>query len=300
MSGMLKRSIVLSSPCSVSLRNNQLTIAVKGSDTPASVPVEDLAVVIIENQQVSVTMPALNAMLAQNVVVALCDAKGMPSGLFSSLEGNSLQGERYRTQLQASLPSKKSIWKQIVEAKIRNQSRMLSSRGLRGELLRPYYSNVKSGDADNREGIAAGVYWKELFGPGFVRGRFGDAPNSLLNYGYSILRAATARAIIAAGMLPTLGLHHKSRYNSFPLADDLMEPFRPVVDEIVARLVNLSVLELTREAKAELINVLYADVKVDDRRHPLSMALRILCNSVKDIMSGDSNRLSVPEFCVSS
>ena len=300
MSGMLKRSIVLASPCSVSLRSNQLTIAVKGSDAPASVPIEDIAVVVIENQQVSVTIPALNAMLEQNVVVAVCDAKGMPSGLFSPLDGNTLQGERYRTQMEASLPAKKSIWKQIVEAKIRNQACHLSSRGLRGELLRPYYSNVKSGDADNREGIAAAIYWKELFGADFVRGRFGDAPNSLLNYGYSILRAATARAIIAAGMLPTLGLHHKSRYNSFPLADDLMEPFRPVVDEIVAGLVDDSRLELTREVKGELINVLYADVKVDEHRHPLPMALRILCNSVKDVMSGNSNRLKVPEFYVSS
>lgn len=293
---MLKRTIVISSACSISTRNNQLVIEPRGGAPAASVPIEDLATVVIEHQQASITMPALNALLEHNVGVAVCDSKGMPSGMFCTLDGNTLQGERYRTQLEASLPTKKSVWQQIVAAKIRNQSLLLDSHGKRGELLRPLYLNVKSGDSDNREGIAAGIYWKELLGSGFTRSRYGEPPNNLLNYGYSILRSATARAIVAAGLLPTLGLHHKSRYNSFPLADDLMEPFRPLVDEIVLQLMEESQMELNKETKARLINVVYADSMVNGMRHPLSIALRILCNSVKEAMGGKCKKISVPEF----
>lgn len=292
---MLKRTIIITTPCRLNIRNAQLLIE-NETGTVSTVPVEDLGNVIIENQQTHITLPAMNALIGQNVCVTICDRKSMPSGMLFPLEGNSLQGERYRLQVKASLPVKKSLWKQIIESKIRNQSILLDKSGLDGEPLKPYYRNVKSGDSDNREGVAASFYWKELFGHEFLRDRNGASPNNLLNYGYAILRAATARAIVSAGLLPSLGIHHKSRYNAFPLADDLMEPFRPWVDETVLSLTRESCHDLTREAKNRLVNVVYADAGVEGRRHPLSIAMTLLCASVVAVMNGEQTKLRTPEL----
>ncbi len=292
---MLKRTIIITTPCKLGIRNAQLLIE-NEAGTVSTVPVEDLGNVIIENQQAHITLPAMNALIGQNVCVTICDRKSMPSGMLFPIEGNSLQGERYRLQVEAPLPVKKSLWKQIIESKIRNQSILLDKAGLDSGQLKPYYRNVKSGDSDNREGVAASFYWKELFGHEFLRDRNGSAPNNLLNYGYAILRAATARAIVSTGLLPSLGIHHKSRYNAFPLADDLMEPFRPWVDEIVLSLIRESCHDLTRDAKNRLVNVVYADACVDGRRHPLSIALTLLCASVVAVMSGEQTKLRTPEL----
>lgn len=292
---MLKRTIIITTPCRLGIRNAQLLIE-NEAGTVSTVPVEDLGNVIIENQQAYITLPAMNALIGQNVCITICDRKSMPSGMLYPLEGNSLQGERYRLQVEAPLPVKKSLWKQIIESKIKNQSILLDKAGLDSAPLKPYYRNVKSGDSDNREGVAASFYWKELFGHEFLRDRNGTAPNNLLNYGYAILRAATARAIVSAGLLPSLGIYHKSRYNAFPLADDLMEPFRPWVDEIVLSLIQESCHDLTRDAKNRLVNVAYADVCVDGRRHPLSIALSLLCASVVAVMSGEQTKLRTPEL----
>lgn len=292
---MLKRTIIITTPCRLNIRNAQLLIE-NETGTVSTVPVEDLGNVIIENQQTHITLPAMNTLIGQNVCVTICDRKSMPSGMLFPLEGNSLQGERYRLQVEASLPVKKSLWKQIIESKIRNQSILLDKSGLDGEPLKPYYRNVKSGDSDNREGVAASFYWKELFGHEFLRDRNGASPNNLLNYGYAILRAATARAIVSAGLLPSLGIHHKSRYNAFPLADDLMEPFRPWVDETVLSLTRESCHDLTRETKNRLVNVVYADACVEGRRHPLSIAMTLLCASVVAVMNGEQTKLRTPEL----
>lgn len=283
---MLKRTIVISSPVSISLRYGQLILTQNDKDSPASsVPIEDLATVIIENPQAGVSIPALNELARSNVGVVICD-KGLPSLMLNVLDSNTLQGQRYRLQLEASLPSKKSIWQQLIIAKIRNQSELLTSLGKDGNCLRPYYKNVKSDDSDNREGVAARLYWSTLFDHNFLRERSGPPPNNLLNYGYTILRAATARAIVGAGMLPALGIHHRNRTNAFPLADDLMEPFRPFVDRIVYGLYVNEQFELDRTNKTKLINILYADTKVGDKLHPLSIALEMLCTSALKVLSG--------------
>lgn len=225
---MLKRALFFSTPYCLSLRNGQMVIHTREApEMQKSVPIEDIGFVVLEDQQTSVTLPLLNALSDNNVAVILCGENRMPNAMLMNLDSNRTQGENYRAQIEASEPLKKGLWKQIVEAKIRNQAALLRKLGRDGDKLKPYYMNVKSADADNREGIAAKVYWSELFGADFVRSREGAAPNNLLNYGYTILRAAVARSIMGSGLFPAFGIFHRNRYNAFPLADDLMEPYRP-------------------------------------------------------------------------
>ena len=294
---MLKRTIVISSPCRVSVKNRQMTMTDSSSGIVKTVPIEDLSMLIVENQQVDMSASLLNTLMEENVSLLVCDNSHMPSGLLFPIEGNTVQGERYRTQLDASLPVKKSLWRQIIMAKIKNQSSLLDRLGKDGDILRPLYQNVKSDDSDNREGIAARLYWRELFGDGFVRVRTGQFPNNLLNYGYIILRSAMSRSIIASGMLPSIGIHHKSRYNAFPLADDLMEPFRPYVDKVVYELYSSGCTILDKSSKAALINIMYCDVRMKGNLHPLYVAVWNFCTSVLKMMSGSSRVLSVPELC---
>lgn len=292
---MLKRTIFLSSPLKVSVRYGQLILTDPDGQKPdSSIPIEDIAHVVIDNQRISITIPAMNELVGQNVGVIVCDDKSMPHILMNPLDGNTLQGQRYRIQLEATLPAKKSIWQQLVTAKIKNQSELLNRLNKDGDVLKPYYKNVKSDDSDNREGIAARIYWTKLFGANFSRSRDGFPPNNLLNYGYTILRAATARAIVGAGLLPALGIHHRNRSNAFPLADDFMEPFRPFVDRIVYDLFNDGKYQLDTETKGTMINTLYLDTKINGKVHPLSIALGMLCNSAIKIMAGESKTLNVP------
>lgn len=211
-----------------------------------------------------------------------------------NLDSNRTQGEKYRSQIEASEPLKKNLWRQIVEAKIRNQAALLRKLGKDGDLLKPYYMNVRSGDADNREGIAAKVYWSELFGRTFVRAREGDVPNNLLNYGYTILRAAVARALMGSGLFPAFGLFHRNRYNAFPLADNLMEPYRPYVDEAVYRLYAEGRTELTREVKGELLHLLFVDTRFGDLQRPLDVGLTFTAASLAKCLAGMQKKIACP------
>ncbi|MCI5491428.1 MAG: type II CRISPR-associated endonuclease Cas1, partial [Prevotellaceae bacterium] len=194
---MLKRTLVFSNPITLSLRNCQLVLAYKDDpNNKQTIPIEDIGVILIDHQQVSITIPLMNALVEGNVQVVVCNDHGMPSAMLQSFEGNNLQGEILRNQIGVGEVLKKQIWKQIVEAKIKNQSALLNKVGRNGSILKPYYQNVKSGDTDNREGIAARIYFSELFGELFVRDRNLSGINALLNYGYAILRAATARSLV--------------------------------------------------------------------------------------------------------
>ena len=183
---MLKRALFFSTPFCLSLRDNQLVIATKEApDLRKSVPIEDIGVVVLEHRQTTVTLPLLNALSDRNVAVVFCDGNRMPNAMLMNLDSNRTQGESYRAQIEASEPLKKNLWKQIVEAKIRNQAALLRKLGKDGDKLKPYYRNVKSGDADNREGAAARIYWSELFGREFVlysRGRGAEQPAELRLY----------------------------------------------------------------------------------------------------------------------
>ena len=292
---MLKRTLVFSNPMSLSLKNCQLVLAFKDvPDNKMTIPIEDIGVVIIENQQVSITIPLMNALIEGNVQVVVCNDRGMPSAMLQSFEGNNLQGENLRNQIDAGEVLKKQLWKQIVEAKIRNQAALLNKVGQEGSILKQYYQNVKSGDTDNREGIAARMYFSELFGESFIRDRTLSGINALLNYGYTILRAATARALVSSGLLPAIGIFHHNRSNAFPLADDIMEPYRPYVDEIVYDLTMQGKQELTKDVKAELIQVLYADTRFCKVTRPLSVGLSLTSSSLSKCYAKENTRLSLP------
>lgn len=214
---MIKQILFFSTPVCLSLKNSQLVISWKDSDEKVTRPIEDIGCVVLESQMINITLPLLNELVKNNVAVILCDNKMMPTAMLQSLDANTTQSENIKSQIAVSEPMKKQAWKQIIEAKIKNQSAVLDTFCKNGSILKPFYANVKSGDTDNREGIAAKIYWTQLFGKDFKRDRCGDSPNVLLNYGYSILRAATARALLGSGLLPNLGIFHKSDTMPFRL-----------------------------------------------------------------------------------
>lgn len=292
---MLKRTLSFSRSCSLSLKNRQMVIKLKDDpDFHRTVPVEDIGFVLLENQKISITIPLLNALAENNVAVIVCKDNMMPNAMMLNLDSNSIQGERYRDQINTSEPLKKNLWKQIVEAKIRNQAALLDKLDKDGSQLKPYLQNVKSGDTDNREGVAAKLYWNILFGKDFIRLRSGDAPNEMLNYGYTILRAAVSRSLMGSGLFPAFGIHHKNRYNSFPLADDIMEPYRPFVDEIVFDLYANGEHELNKNVKAEILKFLYADTKFDKVTRPLDIGLSITTSSLAKCFSGEQKKVIYP------
>ena len=293
---MLKQTLFFSKPCKLSLRLKQLVI--EREDFPQSVtrPIEDLSVVIIENQQVIVTIPLLNELANNNVAVIFCDSHFMPSMQLVPLEANATQQESYKFQLNASVPLIKRIWKEVIETKIKNQALLLEHFSKNASLLKPLYNNVKSGDSDNIEGSAARLYWRELFGANFRRDRYGDYPNELLNYGYTVLRAATARALIGSGLNLSFGIFHRNRYNPFPLADDIMEAYRPFVDDIVVQMTQIDRQTLSVETKSKLINVIYRDVWMNNHKHPLQVALTLTAASLLRVFKGEDKNVLLPSY----
>lgn len=265
-------------------------------DMKRTVPIEDIGFVVLEHQQTNITLPLLNALSDNNVAVILCDKNLMPNAMLMNLDSNTTQGETYRAQIDASEPLKKGLWRQVVEAKIRNQAALLNKLGKDGDILKPLYMNVKSGDSDNREGIAAKLYWSELFGRGFVRSREGAEPNNMLNYGYTLLRAAVARALMGSGLFPAFGIFHRNRYNAFPLADDIMEPYRPYVDEIVYALYTNGERELTKDVKAQILSLLFADTVFGKITKPLEVGLTTTTASLAKCFNGEQKKISYPQL----
>lgn len=294
---MLKRTLVFTTPIQLSLRNAQIVLNTKEMPSEQkTIPIEDVGMVMIEHQQVNITMPLINALVDAGVSIIFCDAKGLPHAIIQNLDGNSLQGEFLRKQVDVSDVLKKQLWKQIIEAKIRNQASLLQKLGKDSSQMKPLYQNVKSGDTDNREGIAARLYWTTLFGEDFSRDRTLGGINALLNYGYAILRASTARALVASGLTPALGIFHHNRSNAFPLADDIMEPYRPFVDMIVYQLCEEGKLEISKETKAELINVVYCDTSFPEVVRPLQVGLSLTTASLARCFAGESKSLQLPKL----
>ena len=292
---MIKQTLMFTSPVYLSLKDGQLVITFKDNKDTVTRPIEDIGFVVIEHPEVSISIPALNELADNNVSVIFCDRKKMPKTMLMTLEGNITQQESYKYQIEASAPTKKNVWKQLVECKIRNQALLLNKLGKNGDVLKQYYMNVKSGDTDNREGAAAREYWGRIFDEGFKREREGLPPNNLLNYGYTILRAAVARALVGSGLYPAFGVFHRNRYNAFPLADDVMEPYRPFVDEIVYHLYyDGAVSELDNQAKSKLLRVLFSDVKMGKVTRPLENALSLTTASLLRMYKGETDKLSLP------
>lgn len=292
---MLKRSLVFSSAVALSLRNNQIVVSFKDTpDDKRTIPIEDVGCILIENQMTSITMPLINALADANVSLIICNEKSFPNAMLQGFKTNLTQGETLRNQVNAGEVLKKQLWKQIIEAKIKNQALLLTKLGKNGNRLKPFYSNVKSGDIDNREGIAARIYWNELFGNSFTRNRDEPGINALLNYGYTILRAAVVRSTVSSGLFPALGIFHHNRSNAFPLADDIMEPYRPFVDELVYSLYSKGETEVNKNTKMELIKVLYCDTQFKKIMRPLSVGLTMTTASLVRCYSKNENKILFP------
>jgi len=310
---MIKKTLCFSNPAYLSLRDAQLLIRLPEVETneiltesfkkesERTIPIEDIGVVVLDNRRITITSGVLEALLENNAAVITCDQRSMPVGLLLPLCGNTTQNERFRDQLEASVPLKKQLWQQTVKLKIQNQAYVLAQvTGKEEKAMNVWADNVRSGDPDNIEARAAAYYWRYLFPdiPTFVRGREGEPPNNLLNYGYAILRAVIARALVGSGLLPTLGIHHHNRYNAYCLADDIMEPYRPYVDQLVLEIIRKvdNYALLTKEIKMELLGVPMLDVVIAGKRSPLMIAAQQTTASLYKCFSGELRRISYPEM----
>lgn len=308
---MIKRTLYFGNPAYISVKLSQLEIRLpeveKSKSLPESfksvaiksIPIEDIGVVVLDNKQITITHGALGALLENNVAIITCDEHRMPVGLMLPLDGNTTQSERFRHQIEASLPLKKQLWQQTIQAKILNQSTvLLHQRGMECGNMEAWAKQVKSGDGDNLEARAAAFYWQNLFGniKGFNRDREGVPPNNLLNYGYAILRAVIARSLVGSGLIPTLGIHHHNRYNAYCLADDIMEPYRPYVDKLVAEIVDsgVDISELTADIKGRLLSIPVLDVVINGRRSPLMVGVAQTTASLYKCYSGEIRKIAYP------
>ncbi|MBQ7550122.1 MAG: type II CRISPR-associated endonuclease Cas1 [Bacteroidales bacterium] len=260
---MAKQTIYITSAADLSIKNSQLQITFPDRETSFQRSIEDLGTLIIDHHSAHLTVPLLNRLAEQNVAVVFCNETHTPTTMLMDLESNCLQAKHTRAQIEAGKPLCKQVWKQIVEFKIRNQSALLEKLGYGNDPLHRYHTQVKSGDSTNREGAAAKIYWQMLFGKQFIRDRIGTPPNNLLNYGYAILRSSVARAIMDAGLLPMIGVFHRNYYDAFPLADDLMEPFRPFIDEKVFTLHQRGIADINLAVKREIIEIFYQELSQD-------------------------------------
>lgn len=309
---MIKKTLYLSNPAYLSLRNAQLVIKLPGVEKSKTIPdhmkqqseitkpIEDIGLVVLDNKQITITSGLLEALLENNCAVVTCDSKSMPTGLLLPLSGNTTQNERFRHQLEASLPLKKQLWQQTIQSKIENQAVCLERNSeAESKCMHIWANQVKSGDAENIEARAAAYYWRNIFPfDDFVRGREELPPNNLLNFGYAILRSIVARALVGSGLLPTLGIHHHNRYNAYCLADDIMEPYRPFVDQLVLKIVvsGIDYSELTPEIKRELLTIPTLDVIIGGKRSPLMIAVGQTTASLYKCFSGELRKIVYPEF----
>jgi CRISPR-associated protein Cas1 len=294
---MIKRTLYFGNEAYLSTQKQHLVVRYPNSEEVKSVPIEDIGVVLLDHFRLTFTSTLLNKLLSNNVAVISCDAQHLPLGMFLNLNGHSLQQEYFAHQITVTQAKKDRLWKQVIQAKINNQALLLEKQEVSIVNMQRMLKQVKNGDPDNIEARAASYYWKHLFGSvPFVRDRFGDAPNGLLNYGYTILRGVVARALVGSGLLPTLGIHHHNKYNAYCLADDLMEPYRPFVDKVVLQLVNSGVGDLTKNSKQALLKIPVLDVQINQRRSPLMIAVQQTTSSLQQCYSGLRTTLKLPEF----
>ncbi len=297
---MIKRTLYFGNPAYLSIKDNQLVIQLIESKETKTIPIEDIGVVVLDHWQISCTQKVFESLLLNNAALITCDSSHMPQGLMLNLDGNTLQSERFRDQINVSEPLKKRLWQQTIEAKIKNQAYLLKSRGVDVQKMLYWSSQVKSGDSDNYEARAAAYYWKTIFPqiPDFLRGRMEDPPNNLLNYGYAVLRAVVARALVSSGMLPTLGIHHRNKYNAYCLADDIMEPYRPFVDKIVCQIIDETEgnYELTKTTKTKLLQIPVLDVRIDGNKSPLMVGVSQTTASLYKCFEGSLRKISYPEM----
>ena len=297
---MIKRTLYFGNPAYLKTNNEQLVVEMHGTGETKSTPIEDIGLLILGNQQITITQSLLSKLLANNTAVISCDDTHHPSGMLFNLDGNSLQSQKFQAQVEASVPLKKQLWQQTVMCKIENQAALLQHEREEYKLLLTYARDVKSGDSENHEARAAAYYWKRIF-PDFLqfrRERYGPPPNNLLNYGYAILRALVARSLTSSGLLPTLGIHHRNQYNAYCLADDIMEPYRPFVDKVVCQIIrgNGKFLEMTPNMKKALLEIPAMDVQADGQKSPLMNAVQRTTASLAKCFEGKGRKILYPNL----
>ena len=294
---MIKRVLCFENPARLSLKLEQIVIELQ--DVTRTVPIEDVGVVILDHKQITITHALIDALLANNCAIVTSNDKHLPVGLMLPLDGHNLQSERFREQIEASEPLKKQMWQQTVIAKILGQAHVLGMQHIEHRNMFKWAKDVRSGDIENMEARAAAYYWRTVFkNDEFIRNPQGLPPNNLLNYGYSIVRAMMARALVGTGLLPTLGIHHHSRYDAYCLADDIMEPYRPFVDMKVLEMWSKGGItsDISSEQKRELLGITTMDVNISGHRSPMMLAIQTTAQSVQKCYSGEARKIIYPDW----
>lgn len=310
---MIKRTLYFGNPAYLSTRQEQLIVRLpeveKNETLPdsfkkeaqASVPIEDIGIVILDHQQLIISHALIAKLLANNVALITCNQTHHPTGLLLNLDGNTLQSQRFQAQVEASEPLKKNLWQQTIKTKITNQAAVLNQLGYATDNMLKWAGDVKSGDTENHEARASAWYWQHIFinkVENFTRHREGVPPNNLLNYAYAIIRATVARSLVGSGLLPTLGIFHKNQYNAYCLADDIMEPYRPFADLMVLELVDAGKAsdELTTDIKKKLLQLPAIDVSIAGEKSPLMIATQRTAASLARCFLGETRRILYPEI----
>lgn len=290
---MAFRNVIIESPARISLRNEQLVIH---TDADHSIAPEDISALLLESRQSTVTVAALSLLGQRGCAVFVCDEKHMPCAILQPFSQHSRTLSVLRTQLDASEPLKKRLWQAVVREKVRNQGLCLKMVGQEAiaERLFSFLVQIRSGDSSNVEARAAQLYFPALFGRGFVRG-VDNGINAGLNYGYAILRGCIARMLAVYGFQPALGIHHRSEVNSFNLADDLIEPFRPMIDLLVYQNIRRDD-ELTSQHKRLLFNSLNLDVLIGSKHHSVAYAVELAVQSLSSALAAGQAELMLPEL----
>lgn len=305
---MIKKTIAFSSKVQLSYKLEQLVIKrenpVTGIAETVTRPIEDIGIIVIESEQVTLSSYLISRLLENNVGIIFCDAKHMPANMILPLQAYTLQSEKSIAQIQASAPLKKQLWQQTISAKILNQGAVLNKvMGLNVGNMIKWSASVRSGDPENLEGRAAAYYWRNMFSDSekFRRDKDGDdIINVFLNYGYAILRAIIARSLVGSGLLPLIGIHHSNKYNANCLADDIMEPYRPYVDLLVADMVKNKHMTngLDKEAKKLLLTIPSLDVSFGKVNRPLFVAASITTASLAKCYTKESRKITYPRITI--
>ena len=297
---MIKKTILVENKSAITTKNQQLVL--KSEIRESTIPIEDIGFLVLDHPEIYLSIPAMNLIVENNTAIIICGSNHLPNGMFLNLNSHHIQQEIFKNQIEASVPLKKQLWQQTIIEKIRNQGELLAKITENKNTFDFLASKVLSGDTSNMEGVAAQQYWKNFPLPNhednrIKRERYGDYPNNFLNYGYAILRAATARALSGSGLLNTLGIHHKSKYNAFALADDIMEPFRPIVDEKVFDIMKrYQEQELNTTIKAELLQILTQTVYFKDEKSPLMVGLQKTASSLQPCFTGNRKKIKYPKL----
>jgi len=300
---MIKHTIEISKePVHLSTKLDQLIVQPfdQPKDAARTTPCEDIGVVMVDHPRVSYSHGALQALMRFGAVVVVCGRDHLPVGMLLPLSGHTEVVHRVHDQIQASKPLKKRLWQQLVIAKVKAQAKNLDEKSTGYRRLKTLSREVKSGDTTNVEAQAAKTYWQALRDQDENFQQFkrdpngGDSVNGMLNYGYAILRAAVARVLVSAGLYPALGIHHHNRSNAFCLADDLLEPFRPLVDRRVRHRIGRGRTELDQMSKAYLLQLLTERVWMDDEAGPLMVSLQRMVGSLVRCLRGEGKRLLIP------